>query len=219
MYNFKIDHFVIGCKKLEEGTNFVENLLHENLSDINKHISMQTHNRVISLGDNYLEVISIDPDSKLKHGSSWFELDNKKFINKFLNKPKLISFVISGNENKVSQFYEKKFMVRRDSYKWFFQKPNKKYLSQKKFKNINSFPSFISWLSPPPIKSMIKSSYKLESLKITLNHSDIFFYDFIVSLKMKENICFNFTDKKSDYLPCLQLNLKNEKNNRKVVIS
>lgn len=219
MYDFKIDHFVIGCQKLEEGKNFVENLLYENLSDINKHISMQTHNRVISLGDNYLEVISIDPDSKLKNRSSWFELDNKKFIDKFLKKPKLISFVISGNEKKVSQFYEKKILVRRNSYKWFFQKPNKNYLLQKKFNNVNAFPSFISWLSPHPIQSMIKSYYKLESLEITLNHSDIFFYDFIVSLKMKENICFNFTDKKSDYLPCLQLNLKNEKNNRKVVIS
>lgn len=219
MLKFKIDHFVIGCKKLEDGSHFLESLLRENLSEINKHTSMGTHNKVISLGGNYLEVISNDPSSGLKNKNSWFELDNKLYTRNHLKYPKLISFVISGKKKLTKNFYEKKFLVSRNNFKWFFQKPNKQLLIKNEFKNINSFPSIIDWLSPSPIHSMIKSSFKFISLDITLNYNQKFYKKFISSLFMEENINFKFTSKNLKDLPSLELKLKSEKNNREIIIS
>ena len=54
MTNFKIDHFVFGANTLSEGSETIKKILHEDLSEINTHETMGTHNRVISLGSCYL---------------------------------------------------------------------------------------------------------------------------------------------------------------------
>ena len=129
MANFKIDHFVFGAKTLNEGSKAIKNILDEDLSEINVHKTMGTHNRVISLGSCYLEVISLDPKNK-NANNTWFNLSNKIYREKFLKIPKLISFVISSEELKNSIFFEKKFLVSRNKYKWFFKKPNFEYLKK-----------------------------------------------------------------------------------------
>ena len=58
----KLDHIVFGAHTLEEGTDFVENILQAKLSDIGYHKDMGTHNRVIRISDEvYLEVVAINP--------------------------------------------------------------------------------------------------------------------------------------------------------------
>ena len=64
MANFKIDHFVFGAKTLGEGSKAIKKILNVDLSEINVHETMGTHNRVISLGSCYLEVISLDPKNQ-----------------------------------------------------------------------------------------------------------------------------------------------------------
>ena len=44
----KLDHVVFGSSTLEEGTEFVENILQAKLSDIGYHKDMGTHNRAVS---------------------------------------------------------------------------------------------------------------------------------------------------------------------------
>ena len=65
----KLDHIVFGSYTLEEGTEFVENILQTKLSDIGYHKEMGTHNRVVRISETvYLEVIAIDPKiSNLKN--------------------------------------------------------------------------------------------------------------------------------------------------------
>ena len=54
-----LDHIVFGSYTLEEGTEFVENIIQAELSDIGYHKDMGTHNRVIRISDEvYLEVIN-----------------------------------------------------------------------------------------------------------------------------------------------------------------
>ena len=65
MTNFKIDHFVFAANSLSEGTKAIKKILHEDLSEINTHETMGTHNRVISIGSCYLEVISLDPKTRM----------------------------------------------------------------------------------------------------------------------------------------------------------
>ena len=59
---------------------------------------MGTHNRVISLGSCYLEVISLDPKNQNANKNTWFNLSDKIYRKNFLKIPKLISFVISSKE-------------------------------------------------------------------------------------------------------------------------
>ena len=192
MANFKIDHFVFGANTLSEGSNAIKKILHEDLSEINVHETMGTHNRVISLGSCYLEVISLDPKNQNANSNTWFNLSDKIYREKFLKIPKLISFVISSKELNNSIFFEKEFLVSRNKYKWFFKKPNFEYLNKNNFTNTNLFPSLINWQSVSPLNEMKRSSYIFESLEITFNKNHKLLYDFLISLNIKEKIIFSF---------------------------
>ena len=121
MANFKIDHFVFGAKTLNEGSKVIKNILNEDLSQINVHETMGTHNRVISLGSCYLEVIALNPKSQKIKSNTWFNLGDKTYRENLLKIPKLISFVISSDELNSSIFFEKEFFVSRNKYKWFLK--------------------------------------------------------------------------------------------------
>ena len=219
MTNFKIDHFVFAANTLSEGTKAIKKILHEDLSEINTHEKMGTHNRVISIGSCYLEVISLDPKNQNANSNTWFNLSDKIYREKFLKIPKLISFVISSQELNNSIFFEKEFLVSRNKYKWFFKKPNFEYLKKNNFANINLFPSLINWQSVSPLNDMKKSSYIFESLEIILNKNHKLLQDFLLSLNLKEKIIFNFNDSLNDELLSLKLTLKSSMNDKYILIS
>ena len=218
MANFKIDHFVFGAKTLNEGSKAIKNILDEDLSEINVHKTMGTHNRVISLGSCYLEVISLDPKNK-NANNTWFNLNDENYREKFLKIPKLISFVISSKQLNSSIFFEKEFLVSRNRYKWNFQKPNFEYLNKINFRNLNLFPSLINWKTNSPLNEMKKSSYIFESLEIILNKNHKLLYDFLLSLNLEEKITFNFNDSLNDELLSLKLKLKSSINGKYILIS
>ena len=219
MTNFKIDHFVFGANNLSKGSKTITNILHENLSEINTHETMGTHNRVISLGSSYLEIIALDPKNQNANNNTWFNLSDKIYREKFLKIPKLISFVISSDDLSSSIFFEKEFFVSRNKYKWFFKKPNFEYLNKINFTNTNLFPSLINWQSVSPLNYMKKSSYVFESLEIILNKNHKLLYEFLLSLNLKEKIIFNFNDSLNDELISLKLTLKSLINNKYILIS
>ena len=219
MANFKIDHFVFGANTLSEGSNTIKKILDEDLSEINTHESMGTHNRVISLGSNYLEIIALDPKNQNANSNTWFNLSDKIYREKFLKTPKLISFVISSDDLSSSIFFQKEFFVSRNKYKWFFKKPNFEYLNKNNFTNTNLFPSLINWQSVSPLNEMKKSLYSFDSLEITLNKNHKLLYDFLLSLNLKEKIIFNFNDSLNDELLSLKLTLKSLMNDKYILIS
>ena len=219
MANFKIDHFVFGANTLSEGSNTIKKILDADLSEINTHESMGTHNRVISIGSNYLEIIALDPKNQNANNNTWFNLSDKIYREKFLKIPKLISFVISSEKFNSSIFFEKKFLVSRNKYKWFFKKPNFEYLNKNNFTNTNLFPSLINWQSVSPLNDMKKSSYIFESLEIILNKNHKLLKDFLLSLNLKEKIIFNFNDNLNDELLSLKLTLKSSINGKYILIS
>ena len=219
MANFKIDHFVFGANTLSEGSNTIKKILDEDLSEINVHETMGTHNRVISLGSCYLEVISLDPKNQNANKNTWFNLGDNVYRKNFLKVPKLISFVISSDELNSSIFFEKEFFVSRNKYKWFFKKPNFEYLNKNNFTNTNLFPSLINWQSVSPLNEMKKSSYSFDSLEIILNKNHKLLQDFLLSLNLKEKIIFNFNDSLNDELLSLKLTLKSSMNDKYILIS
>ena len=219
MANFKIDHFVFGANTLSEGSCTIKKILNEDLSEINIHETMGTHNRVISLGSSYLEVIALDPKNQNANNNTWFNLSDKIYREKFLKTPKLISFVISSDDLSSSIFFQKEFFVSRNKYKWFFKKPNSEYLNKNNFTNTNLFPSLINWQSVSPLNEMKKSSFIFESLEIILNKNHKLLQDFLLSLNLKEKIIFNFNDSLNDELLSLKLTLKSLMNDKYILIS
>ena len=219
MTNFKIDHFVFAANTLSEGSNTIKKILDEDLSEINTHASMGPHNRVISLGCSYLEIIALDPENQNANSNTWFNLSDKIYREKFLKTPKLISFVMSSDVLSSSIFFEKEFFVSRNKYKWFFKKANFEYLNKNNFTNTNLFPSLINWQSVSPLSKMKKSSYIFESLEIILNKNHKLLYEFLLTLNLKEKINFNFNDNLKDEQLSLKLTLKSSINGKYILIS
>lgn len=62
MTNLQLDHLAVACACLEEGVAWVEERLGLPMGPGGQHVTMGTHNRLMAMGDIYLEVIAPDPD-------------------------------------------------------------------------------------------------------------------------------------------------------------
>ncbi len=213
MSDFKIDHIVLGSKTLEEGTNYVEDLLNVKLSPIGKHSKMGTHNRVLNLGTLYLEIIALDGSIKSNVKNCWFGLNEKYVQEKVIRKPNLISFVISTTNDMNLKYYEKKIFLKRDKFSWNFRRPRKSSFNKKLFKYPDVFPSLINWESKSPLEEMSKNSLLFLDLEIKLNQNQSFYIDFIKKFKLKEKINFHITNSEDfSRLPKIKANVINTKN-------
>ena len=220
MTNFKIDHLVIGCRNLQEGTDYIQNLFGLELSEIGCHKSIGTHNRVLKIGKIYLEVIALDPSSKVKKNNSFFGLSKDFVYEKIIKKPRLISFVISSNNKVFSEFYCKKKYMERGNYKWNFIKPNQKKFDQKTFPYIDVFPSKINWLSISPLFEMKDNTLSFDSLVVELAKDQVFYKQFLKQFNLKENIIFKVEEKQKVYnLPRLTAKIIDQRDGKEFVVS
>jgi hypothetical protein len=71
-----LDHIAISAERLEAGAAEVERALGLPLQGGGQHAAMGTHNRLLSLGPDYLEVIAIDPEGSAPAQPRWFDLDS-----------------------------------------------------------------------------------------------------------------------------------------------
>lgn len=81
------DHLAVSAATLEAGVAHVEDALGVALASGGKHAHMSTHNRLLGLGDLYLEVIAADPDAPAPGWPRWFDLDN------FAGPPRITNWV------------------------------------------------------------------------------------------------------------------------------
>ncbi len=85
--SLSLDHLAVSAATLEEGAAWVEMALGAPLAGGGKHPHMGTHNRLLSLGDLYLEVIAIDPAAPKPAHPRWFDLDH------FQGPPRLTNWI------------------------------------------------------------------------------------------------------------------------------
>ena len=206
-----LDHIVFGSFTLEEGTEFVENILQAKLSDIGYHKDMGTHNRVIRISERvYLEVIAIDPEIRNINNRIWFNLDNSKIQSKLKKSPQIIGYVIENKYINITKYYDPFFESSRDIYKWQFAMPTfNNNILDSKIIEAGMIPSLISWKSEKPIHKLKKNQFELISFEIRLSktqkHLNSFFKSFgkieyvsvsmikdeepsIFKLKLKDNL-------------------------------
>lgn len=87
-----LDHIAISAANLAEGVEWVENALGVSLAPGGAHPLMSTHNRLLGLGDIYLEVITIDPAAPNPPHPRWFDLDN------FTGGPRLTNWIVACDD-------------------------------------------------------------------------------------------------------------------------
>lgn len=81
------DHLAVTAETLDAGVAAVEAALGVALAGGGKHPHMATHNRLLGLGDLYLEVIAADPDAPRPAWPRWFDMDN------FTGRPRLTNWI------------------------------------------------------------------------------------------------------------------------------
>jgi hypothetical protein len=81
------DHLAVTAVTLEEGVAAVEGALGVALSGGGQHPHMATHNRLLGLGDVYLEVIATDPAATRPAWPRWFDMD------RFEGPPRLTNWI------------------------------------------------------------------------------------------------------------------------------
>jgi hypothetical protein len=85
----RLDHLAVSAASLEEGTAWVEEALGVALSPGGRHRHMGTWNRLLGLGDVYLEVIATDPAALRPEWPRWFDLD------RFSGSPRLTNWIVA----------------------------------------------------------------------------------------------------------------------------
>ncbi|NEX47712.1 VOC family protein [Pseudotabrizicola algicola] len=88
----RLDHLAVSCADLAEGAAAVEAALGVPLVAGGKHPHMGTHNRLLGLGEAYLEVIAVDPSAPAPAWPRWFALDE------FAGPPRLTNWVAACDD-------------------------------------------------------------------------------------------------------------------------
>jgi hypothetical protein len=89
------DHLVVGALALQQGCDWVEQLLGVRPQPGGKHTAMGTHNALLSLGPRFfLEVLAVDPDGVTPARPRWFDLDEPRMKAALAEGPQLIHWVV-----------------------------------------------------------------------------------------------------------------------------
>jgi Glyoxalase-like domain len=155
-----LDHLTVSCLTLEAGVEVVEAVLGLPMGPGGKHAHMSTHNRLLSLGDVYLEVIAADPDAPPPSWPRWFDL------HAFAGPARLTNWVVacddltaaiadapSGTGTQVA--------LSRGDYRWSMSVP-----ADGKLPFDGAYPALIQWHTPSPVPKMADAGARLQRLEI-----------------------------------------------------
>jgi hypothetical protein len=88
----RLDHLALSAARLDDGVALIEQLLGVPMAGGGTHAAMGTHNRLLSLGDLYLEVIAVDPTAAPPDRPRWFDLDH------FDGPPRLTTWIVATGD-------------------------------------------------------------------------------------------------------------------------
>lgn len=155
------DHIAIAAETLEAGVEWVESALGVKLAGGGRHDVMGTHNRVMNLGDIYLEVIAIDPDGATPPQPRWFDLD------RFSGAPRLTNWILRCDDLAAAVAAGPAGLGRpmtftRGEYHWQMAVPADGILPFD-----NAHPALIQWLNARhPVQSLPDIGVRLKTLTV-----------------------------------------------------
>jgi hypothetical protein len=135
----RIDHLAVVATRLEDGVAAVERLLGVPMAGGGKHPLMGTHNRLLGLGDLYLEVIAADPGAPDPGRPRWFDMDC------FTGPPRLTNWIAGCDDLAAEvalgpQGIGKPIALARGDYRWQMAVPEDGRLPFD-----GAFPALIQW--------------------------------------------------------------------------
>lgn len=133
------DHFAVAAETLEEGVAAVEEALGMALGPGGRHARMGTHNRLMGLGDLYLEVIAIDPEAEGPGRPRWFDIDS------FAGRPRVTNWIARTDDLRAALAVAPEgagvpMDFARDTLRWQMAVPE-----DGKLPYDNCFPAIIRW--------------------------------------------------------------------------
>ena len=155
------DHIAISANDLASGVEAVEAALGVRLAGGGEHPLMATHNRLMGLGDLYLEVIATNPAVAAPAWPRWFDLDN------FSGQPRLTNWVArSKNLNADLALCPDgtgvPLSLQRGEYRWQMAVP-----SDGKLPFDGCFPALIEWQGTAhPTGALPESGVRLTRLEV-----------------------------------------------------
>lgn len=153
------DHIAITAETLAEGVERVESALGLSLAGGGRHDVMGTHNRVMNMGDLYLEVIAVDPEGARPPYPRWFDID------RFAGPPRLTNWILRCDDLAAEiaagpAGLGRPMTFRRGDYHWQMAVPETGILPFD-----NCFPALIQWLNAAhPVQSLPDVGLRLKRL-------------------------------------------------------
>jgi Glyoxalase-like domain len=155
------DHLAVAALTLAEGVAAVEEALGVALAGGGAHPHMATHNRLLGLGDLYLEVIAADPDALRPNWPRWFDLDH------FAGGPRLTNWVVRCDDLAAAVARGPvgvgvPVALQRGDYRWQMAVP-----ADGKLPFDGGFPALIQWHGAlHPAKALPDAGVRLRCLEI-----------------------------------------------------
>jgi len=159
--SLRFDHIAISAETLEEGVAAVQEALGVALAGGGQHPHMATHNRLMGLGDLYLEVIAADPSAPKPAWPRWFDLDS------FSGPPRLTNWVAGCDDLEAAVAAAPPGIgvpvdLQRGDYRWRMAVP-----ADGRLPFGGAFPALIQWQGAlHPARSLPEAGVRLTRLEI-----------------------------------------------------
>ena len=155
-----LDHIAVACAVLEDGAADVARALGTDLQAGGQHAHFGTHNRLLGLGPDYLEVIAIDPTAPPLEYPRWFDLDT------FAGPPRLTNWIartasLDAAVEALGPGYGAPVALSRGALRWRMAVPQ-----SGKLPFSNSSPALIEWETDPPHAALTDRGYRLRQLSV-----------------------------------------------------
>jgi Glyoxalase-like domain len=163
----KLDHLAVAARTLDEGVAWVEDALGVPLSGGGQHTAFATHNRLLGIGDLYLEVITADPSLPAPDRPRWFGLD------RFSGRPRLTNWIVqtadlAGDLSAAPKGSGVPMELRRGDYRWRMAVPEDGELPFD-----GAYPALIQWVGDlHPTGALADSGVRLVRLEIAHPRAD-----------------------------------------------
>jgi hypothetical protein len=153
-----LDHLVVSATTLAEGLA-IDHRLGVPLQQGGEHVEMGTHNRLLGLGPDYLEVIAIDPERRWIDHPRWYDLD------RFSGVPRLTNWVCATRHlaDMAAHFPGSPEIMEfaRGPYRWRMALPRDGRLPYD-----GAFPAFIEWIEGHPAPNLTERDCRMMRLEI-----------------------------------------------------
>lgn len=154
----RLDHLVIAARTLGEGAAWLEGRLGVALEPGGEHPAFGTHNRLLSLGESYLEVIAVNPGAPAPARPRWFGLDTPRLRERMADGPALIHWVAAVPE---LPDHPDVLPLSRGENRWRLTVP-----ASGELPGGGVEPSLIVWETPAPPARLPDSGVRLLTLRL-----------------------------------------------------